>query len=199
MEVKAKARYLRMSPRKVRLVIDAVRGLGVERALDQLQFINKAASHPVRKLLKSAIANANHNHEIKKDNLYIKQIFVDQGPTLKRWRARAFGRAAPIRKRTSHITVVLAERVPSKKQAKKEKKELAKPTLVKDYKSVPKDEIAELKDKSEEKKSQKEKAKKEETEKGSKKPEPSKPEQIKETKKAPKKGFIGRMFSRKSF
>ena len=200
MEVRAKAKYLHTSPRKIRLVVDAVRGLDVEVALDQLQFINKAATRPVTKLLNSAIANASHNHEIEKNNLYIKEVFVDQGSTLKRWRPRAFGRAAPIRKRTSHITIVLAEKEPTKKAAKKAKKELEKPTLVKDYKSVPKTEVAELegKGKKEEEKGKKEESK-EDKEKAVEKPESTKPEQVREAKQAPKKGFMKKIFSRKSF
>lgn len=110
MEVKAKARYIRMSPRKVRLVIDVVRGLGVKEAHAQLSMMKKAAAEPVRKLLESALANATHNFNLNKDELYIKSITADGGPTLGRWRARAFGRAAPIRKRTTHISLTLDSR-----------------------------------------------------------------------------------------
>ena len=103
------ARYIRMSPRKVRLLADLVRGKSVKAAEIQLQFSVKAAKVPLAKLLKSAVANA----EVKKMNrekLYIKSITVDGGPPLKRWRPRAFGRAAPIRKRTSHIAIELSEK-----------------------------------------------------------------------------------------
>ena len=110
MEVTAKARFIRMSPRKVRLVADLIRGLDVDKAEVQLNFSVKAAARPVLKLLRSAIANAEHNHKLEHDNLFVKVITVDGGPMLKRWRARAFGRAAPIRKRTSHINIVLSER-----------------------------------------------------------------------------------------
>ena len=110
MEVIAKARFIRMSPRKVRLVVGLIRGLDVDKAEVQLNFSVKAAARPVLKLLRSAIANAEHNHKLKHDNLFVKVITVDGGPMLKRWRARAFGRAAPIRKRTSHISIVLSER-----------------------------------------------------------------------------------------
>ena len=108
MEVKAQVKYLRISPRKTRLVADAVRGLSVEKAREQLIFMRQAASPLLLKLLNSAVANA----KIKKmaDNLYIKSVTVDGGPTLKRWRPRAFGRATPIRKRSSHIAIILAER-----------------------------------------------------------------------------------------
>jgi large subunit ribosomal protein L22 len=107
MEVTAKARFIRMSPRKVRLVADLVRGLDVTDALAQLKFVRKAAVRPVTKLIESAVANATHNHQLDASSLYIKMIAVDDGPTLKRWRARAHGRAASIHKRTSHISVIL--------------------------------------------------------------------------------------------
>jgi len=112
MEVTAKARYIRMSPRKVRLVAGLVRGADVARAEAQLGLLNKAAALPVLKLLRSAIANAEHNNKLEREGLFIKSITVDGGPVLRRWRPRAFGRAAPIRKRTSHITIVLADQKP---------------------------------------------------------------------------------------
>ncbi len=110
MEARAIARYVRMSPQKVRLVADLVRGKDLEEAENILAFTRKAAARPVGKLLKSARANATQNSRIDEDILYLKEIYVDQGPSLKRWRARAQGRAAPIRKRTSHITIVLEEK-----------------------------------------------------------------------------------------
>ncbi|HTK05236.1 MAG TPA: 50S ribosomal protein L22 [Candidatus Eisenbacteria bacterium] len=110
MEVIAHARHIRISPKKVRLVVDLVRGMDVDRASAQLRFYRKAAARPVSKLLDSAIANAEHNFKLNAGNLYIKKATVDGGPVLKRWRARAFGRAAGIKKRSSHITIVLAER-----------------------------------------------------------------------------------------
>jgi len=109
MEVKAVAKYVRISPRKVRLVIDLVRGKRVDESLNILQFTPKRAAHIVRKLIKSAIANAEQKPDVDIDNLYIKCIYADEGPTLKRYRARALGRAVRIRRRTSHITVVLDE------------------------------------------------------------------------------------------
>lgn len=118
-EVKAHTRYLRMSPRKVRLVVDAVRGMAVEPALAQLTFMSKAAARPVRKLLESAIANAEHNFKLDREGLYIKSALVNQGPTLKRWRPRAMGSAAPILKRTCHITLVLESKTGMKKEASK--------------------------------------------------------------------------------
>lgn len=110
MKVIAKARHIHMSARKLRLVIDAVRGKRAEDALQKLQFMNKAASLPVRKLIASAMANAEHNFKLNKESLFIKSITADGGPIIHRWRARAMGRAAPIRKRTAHLTVVLDEK-----------------------------------------------------------------------------------------
>lgn len=107
MEVKAKACYIRMSPRKIRLVVNVVRGMNVETAKIQLRFMKKVAAQPVLKLLDSAVANAEHNFQLKRENLFIKSIVADQGPTLKRWRPRAFGRAGMIRKRSTHIKIVL--------------------------------------------------------------------------------------------
>lgn len=109
MEVKAKAKFIRMSPIKMRLVTNLIKKLPVDKALDQLHFINKLAARPVAKLVLSAIANAEHNFELAKDNLFIKEITVGEGPTLKRWMPRAHGRATPIKKRTSHINLVLGE------------------------------------------------------------------------------------------
>lgn len=109
MEVKAKVKFIRMSPTKIRLVANLIQKMPVEKALQQLQFINKLASGPVAKLIKSAIANAEHNFELEKDNLFIKELTVNQGPTLKRSMPRAHGRATPIRKRTSHLNLTLSE------------------------------------------------------------------------------------------
>jgi large subunit ribosomal protein L22 len=109
MEVKAKTKFIRMSPTKIRLVANLIQKMPVEKALNQLQFINKWASVPVANLIKSAMANAVHNFELDKDNLFIKELTVNQGPTLKRSMPRAHGRATPIRKRTSHINLVLGE------------------------------------------------------------------------------------------
>jgi large subunit ribosomal protein L22 len=122
MEIKAQAKHIRMSPRKVRVVVDVVRGLEVSQAIDQLKFINKKAAQPIIKLLNSAVANAINNYELEKNNLYIKEIRVDEGTTLDRWMPRARGRATPIRKRTSHINVVLSELVASGKTGAKKQK-----------------------------------------------------------------------------
>ncbi|MBZ4688554.1 MAG: large subunit ribosomal protein [Clostridia bacterium] len=110
MEAKAVARYIRISPYKVRQVVDLIRGKDCKEALAILKFTPKRASKPVMKILKSAMANAEHNYEMDEDNLYISKIYVDEGPTLKRYKPRAMGRADMIRKRTSHITVVVAEK-----------------------------------------------------------------------------------------
>jgi large subunit ribosomal protein L22 len=108
--VTAELKNYRQSPRKVRLVVDAVRGKDVNAALTALTFMPKKASLAVKKLLESAVANASHNFNLKSDNLIVKEITVDQGPIIKRWRARARGTAASIHKHTSHIKVVLAEK-----------------------------------------------------------------------------------------
>ncbi|MHB8171526.1 MAG: 50S ribosomal protein L22 [Thermincolia bacterium] len=110
MEAKAVAKYIRISPRKVRYVVDLVRGKKVSDALAILKFTPKVAAEAVEKVVKSAIANAEHNYEMDVDSLYVDQIFVDQGPTMKRFKPRAMGRADQIRKRTSHITVVVSEK-----------------------------------------------------------------------------------------
>jgi large subunit ribosomal protein L22 len=109
MEVKAHVRNLRMSARKVRLATDLIRGLPVDQALAQLSFLTKAAARPVKKLLESAIANATHNFKLSREGLYVQAIFANQGPTLKRWRPRAMGSAAPILKRSCHVTIVLGQ------------------------------------------------------------------------------------------
>ncbi len=109
MEVKAKLRYLRMSPRKVRYVVDQVRGKKVDEAIEILRLGKRVACKPVKKLIDSAVANAMETGKIDIDNLIVEKIFVDEGPVLKRYRPRAMGRATLIRKKTSHITVVLKE------------------------------------------------------------------------------------------
>ena len=105
----ATARYIRISSRKVKIVIDLIRGKNVKEAEAILMYTNKAASEPVLKLLRSAMANAENNHNMDKNNLYVAECFVTPGPTLKRVMPRAQGRAYQILKRTSHITVVLKE------------------------------------------------------------------------------------------
>jgi len=126
MEIRAKAKFIRMSPRKVRLVADVVRGLDAEDALVKLDFLPKLATKPIEKLLKSAITSAKHNHDIDLDNLKIKEITVDEGPKIKRWTPRAHGRATMILKRVSHIIMVLEEKVPGKGKKKKVEKKTGK-------------------------------------------------------------------------
>lgn len=111
-----------MSPRKVRLVVDAVRGLPVAVADTRLTFMKKDAALPVLKLLRSAVANAEHNFHMQKEGLIIKTITADGGPTLKRIRPRARGSAAPIRKRTTHVMIVLSSDAPTSVVAPKPKK-----------------------------------------------------------------------------
>ncbi len=111
-QAKAIAKSISMSPRKVRLVVDQIRGLPVNEAYAILQFSKKAASEPVGKTLRSAVANAQYRAQdegdvIDVDELFVKEAYVDEGRTMKRWRAAAMGRAAPLRKRTSHITIVV--------------------------------------------------------------------------------------------
>ncbi len=109
MKARARARYIRQSPFKVRRVLDLVRGLPVDEARVVLEFTNRRASEPIRKVLESAVANAEHNHALDAEELVISEAFADEGPTLKRYRPRARGRATRIRKRTSHITIVVGD------------------------------------------------------------------------------------------
>lgn len=109
MRARAQAKYVRQSPYKVRRVLDLVRGLPVDDARDVLSFTNRRAADPIRKVLDSAVANAEHNLALDAEELVIAEAYADEGPTLKRWRPRARGRASRIRKRTSHITIVVAD------------------------------------------------------------------------------------------
>jgi len=182
MEIKAKLSHLRMSPRKVRLVVDIVRTMPVDKALDQLQFINKKAAAPIAKLIKSGIANAENTYSLEKDNLYIKAITVDEGVTLKRWMPRAHGRATTIRKRASHINLVLAEIKESGKKAKK---------TVKAEAPVKLDQLGEKKAKE---------AKKEEKKESKAKSKETVDAKVESHPKAEggSKGFSGKVFRRKS-
>ncbi|MBM4339692.1 MAG: 50S ribosomal protein L22 [Deltaproteobacteria bacterium] len=110
MEVRAKLKYVRLGPRKARLVADLIRGKRSEEALNILAFTKKAAARVMTKVLKSVIANATQKKTVDVDRLYVKKISVDQGVTWKRFTPRALGRATSIRKRTSHITIVLDEK-----------------------------------------------------------------------------------------
>jgi len=137
MEVVAKLKYLRIAPRKVRLVADLIRGKRIDKAQEILKFKNKKSTLPLLKLLNQAIANAKNNLQLETDNLYISKITVDEGPKYKRWRARAHGRVGEIQKKTSHITLVLGgvlkEEKKKKKKTEAQKKE--KPKEVKEEKT----------------------------------------------------------------
>lgn len=109
MRVKAQAKYVRQSPYKVRRVLDLVRGLPVPEAEHILRLTQRGATEPVTKVLHSAVANAEHNHALDAEELVIAEAYADEGPTLKRFRPRARGRATQIRKRTSHITIVVSD------------------------------------------------------------------------------------------
>ena len=109
MEVKARTRFTRISPSKLRLPVEKVKGKNAEQALTILKFMPIKAAGIIYKTLQSAIANAEHNNELDVDKLIVKNIIVDQGPSMKRFRARARGRASRILKRTSHLTVIVEE------------------------------------------------------------------------------------------
>ena len=110
MEASATAKYVKVGPQKVRLVIDQIRGKDVTDAMTILTLSDKSISDDITTLLKSAVANAENNHELDVDNLYVKSAYADKGPTQKRMRPRAMGRGNVILKRSSHITIVLAEK-----------------------------------------------------------------------------------------
>ena len=109
-EAKAILKTIRIAPRKVRLVLDLIRGKSAGEAIAILRYTPKASAPIIEKLVKSAMANAEHNYEMDIDNLYIAQAFADEGPTMKRFRPRAKGSASAIMKRTSHITIVVKEK-----------------------------------------------------------------------------------------
>jgi len=110
MEAKAIARHIRIAPRKIRIVVDLIRGKNVGEAFAILKYTPKVGAEVVEKVLKSAIANAEHNYDLNADALYVSEVFVDQGPTLKRIHPRSRGQAFKILKRTSHVTLVVKER-----------------------------------------------------------------------------------------
>lgn len=109
MDVKATAKTVRCTPRKTRLVLDLIRGKSVEEALGILEFMPNQAATAVAKVVKSAAANATHNHQLDEDKLYVKSCYADEGIVMKRWMPRAKGSASQILKRTSHITVVVSD------------------------------------------------------------------------------------------
>ena len=152
MKITAELNYLRMAPRKVRLAADAIRGKRVPEAERALRFLTRRAAGPLAKLLASAVANAKHNFQLPEEGLYIKNILVNQGPTLKRFMPRAFGRAAPVRKRSSHVSLILDTRspVPAKprKNLKKEEpliRDLTREDIREEFAERPKEEKEMLK------------------------------------------------------
>ncbi len=181
MPITAKLRYLRISPRKVRLVTDLIKGMKVEEAEGQLKFLTKRAAKPILKLLNSAVANAQHNANLAKEGLYIAKIIVEAGPILKRWQPRAMGRATPIMKRTSHITLVLDQQEPISPQEEKPVEEEAKPAVRK--KEKPKKKEPELLEKAQ---------KVAEEEEPAKKPKPVPPPKPYPATSRAKKGFLSR-------
>ena len=149
-EVKAVAKWVRTSPRKARLVVDHIRGRSVPEARTVLAFTQRAAAREIEKVLRSAVANAEANHNLDGDDLVVSSVYVDEGPVLKRWRARARGRAARIHKPTCHITVKLTpvERAPE--PAPKPKAEEPKAESEPKKKAAPKRKPAAKKKKTEE-------------------------------------------------
>jgi large subunit ribosomal protein L22 len=125
-EVRAEAKWVRISPRKARLVTDHIRGRSVPEARTVLAFTTRAAAREIEKVLRSAVANAEANHGLFGDDLQVSAAYVDEGPTIKRWRARARGRAARIHKRTCHITIKLAP-VPEQAEGRREPEAEEKP------------------------------------------------------------------------
>jgi len=136
MKITAKLKHLRISARKVRLVVDLIRGKKVEEAKTILNFMTKRGGIPVLKLLNQAIANAKNNFQLDPANLFIAEIKVDDGPKLKRWRARARGQAYEIQKKTSHVSLVLDEIVKEKRKRKKVKGEVAPETTTEEKTEV---------------------------------------------------------------
>ncbi|WZL72629.1 50S ribosomal protein L22 [Clostridiaceae bacterium 35-E11] len=110
MEARAIAKYVRISPRKLKPIVDMIKGMNVNEALATLDFTPRAGAPVLAKVIKSAKANAENNHEMNPDQLYIAEVYANQGPTMKRWRAASMGRGVKILKRTSHVGVVLKER-----------------------------------------------------------------------------------------
>ncbi len=183
MKVNAKLNNLRIAPRKSKLVADLIKGLDVSDALDQLEIHVKRTSPYLKKMLQSAIANGENNFGLDKNNLYVYDVKVGAGSTLKRWMPKAFGRAGEILKRTSKIEIILEERVEGKNRKTKEEME-------KEFKKREK----------ERKKEEKERAENEEKSKdgGDKKVDDNKKEEDRAKKEAPKKGWAKKIFQRKS-
>ncbi len=186
MDIKASAKHVKMSPKKIRLVADLVRGLELGKARDILKFTNKKAVKPILKLIDSAVANAENNYELDKSNLFIKEIMVDEGLTMKRWMPRAYGRATRINKRMSHIRLILGE-IKDSGVVESKKQEIEKPVNLEDMVKQA-EKSAEKGDKKEKKDDKKEQTKKTKNE-----------DKTNEKQKGTsKKGFTGKIFQRKS-
>lgn len=186
MKVTAKLNNLRIAPRKTKLVADLIKGLDTGDALDQLEIAIKRTSFPMKKLLLSAIANAENNFGLDKNNLYVFDAVVGAGSSLKRWMPKAYGRAGQILKRTSQITIVLEERIEGKGRKTKEELEKERAARLKEKKKA-------------EKEAQKEKKEeKEETGKSKKSLEIVKEKKDKGKKEKTKRSLTSRIFRRKS-
>ncbi len=157
MDVRAKAKFIRISPKKVRLVADLVREMKTDKAIAQLNFTNKKATKPIKKLIDSAIANATNNYNLDKNNLFVKEVWIDEGPTLHRWMPRAHGRATPIRKRTSHIALTVGE-IKDSGEVEPKKQEVEEPVKLEDLAKQGQEDTGKKKEK---KTTKKEEAKKE--------------------------------------
>jgi len=139
MKVSAKLTNLRIAPRKVRLTADLIKGLDVEDALDQLQADVKKANPALGKLLKSAISNAENNFGVDRGNMFVSDVIVNSGPTLKRWMPKAYGRAGAIRKRTSQIEIIVDERIEGKDRKTKEQLEQEKKKRIEEKRKIEKE------------------------------------------------------------
>ena len=196
MDVKAKAKFIRISPRKARLVVDVVRGLNLIDALSKLTVLNKKAVGPITKLINSASANAKNNNNCSLDNLYIKEITVNEGPILYRWMPRAFGRATKLRKKTSHITVILSEKVETLN--KKDAKKIIKDDIIETIKVDDKKDLAKLEKSVDSKEKNNESDKNEKVEDvGKKKQILGRTSDVKENKENKTKGGLKKMFIRR--
>lgn len=196
MQVTIKAKYVRILPRKMRLAANIVRGLDASAGLEKLSLIKNRARLPLQKALLSALANARHNYELEDSNLYIKEIRVDEGPVYARWMPRAHGRASAIRKQTSHIIIVLAEKIPGKKKIKAKKPSKIETVRVDEKMSRPEAEKVEVDKKDEEAKDARESHKAEIFDvrrKGG-----YRDMQQQEKTKQKEKGFFRKMFRRKA-
>ncbi len=185
MQVSAKLKNLRIAPRKVRLVANLIKGLDVKVAMDQIDANVKRSNDPVKKLLASAISNGENNFGIDRDNMYVRDVIVGAGPTLKRWMPKAYGRAGALLKRTSQVEIILEERVEGKGRKSKEQLEKEKKEKMEARKKA-------------EKEATKEEEKTEKSEKAATKAKEAKPMEEKGKKVEKKGGLTSRIFRRKS-